>query len=135
MTFGVWLKDVFEKSLSTFVQFALTLIIAGQALDMNFAHELETAGIAAIWVVVLNMIPALTLPAVPPWMDIAGRAAKSFLQAAVSVLVAAGFGWLDVSVWQGALVAGVVAAATVVKGAIALKAVPDAISPASVAKP
>lgn len=134
MPFGTWLKDVFEKSLSTFVQFGLTLLIAGQAIDMSFAHQLATAGLAAVWVVVLNAIPALALPNEPPWADVAARAGKSFLQAVLALVVAAGSGWLSVSVWQGALIAGVVAAATIVKGALAIKAKPDAISPASLAK-
>lgn len=134
MTFSLWLKDVFEKSLSTFVLFAVTLLAAGQAIDMSFAHELATAGIATVFVVVFNAIPALALPVTPPWADVAGRAAKSFLQASIALVIAAGSGWVDVSVWQGALVAGVAAAAAVVKGALAVKAVPNSISPASLAK-
>lgn len=133
MTPGLWLQDVFEKALSTFVLFALTLVVAGQAIDMSFPHELATAGLATVWVVVFNAIPALALPQSPPWMDVAGRAAKSFLQAALALVVAAGSGWLNVSVWQGALVAGAAAAATVLKGAIAVKVAPNTISPASLA--
>jgi hypothetical protein len=133
VTFGTWLKDLFEKSVSTFIQFGLTLIIAGEAINMSFAHEMATAGIAAIWVVVFNSVQVLALPELPPWADVLARAAKSFSQAALAVLIAAGSGWLEVSVWQGALIAGVVAAATVLKGALAIKAVPNAISPASLA--
>lgn len=37
------------------------------------------------------------------------RALKTFLQAALSVAIAAGLGWLNVDVWVGAGVAGVAA--------------------------
>lgn len=133
MTLSLWLKDVFEKSLSTFVLFAVTLLAAGQAINESFAHEMATAGIATIFVVVFNAIPALALPAEPPWADIAGRAAKSFLQAALALVIAAGSGWIDVSVWQGGLIAGIAAAASVIKGAIATKK-SGTISEASLAK-
>lgn len=134
MTPALWLKDVFEKSLSTFLLFGVTLLAAGTQVDISFAHTLATAGVAAVFVVVLNAIPSLALPASPPWMDVAGRAAKSFLQALIAIVVAAGSGWLDVSVWQAGLIAGIAAAASVIKGSLAIRAVPDSISPASLAK-
>lgn len=135
MTFRLWLKDTLERSLSTFVLFGLTLLAAGQALDISFAHQMATAGIAAVFVVVKQAAAAGNLPSFSnPYFDALARAGFSFIQAALAVLIAAGSGWIDTSIWQGALVAGVAAAASVLKGAIAVKAQPDTITPASLAK-
>lgn len=38
--------------------------------------------------------------------DVANRALKTFAQSALSVLAAAGSGFVDVAVWKGACVAG-----------------------------
>jgi hypothetical protein len=135
MTFQLWLKDTLERALSTFVLFGLTLLAGGAALDISFAHQMATAGLAAAFVVVKQAFEAGNPPSFPnPYLDALARAGWSFVQAAFAVLVAAGSGWLDVSVWQGAIVAGVAAAASVLKGLIAVKAQPDTITPASFAK-
>lgn len=40
------------------------------------------------------------------WQDIANRAFKTFVQAALAVVVASGSGYLEADVWEAAAVAG-----------------------------
>lgn len=135
MTLSAWLADTFERAASTFIQFALTLLIGGQALDISFAHQLATAGIAAFFVVVLNALPSLNFSFAPDSLqDMLARAAKSFVQAMLAVVVAAGSGWISVTMWQTALVAGVVAAATIVKAWLATHMKQPTLTPASVVR-
>lgn len=47
------------------------------------------------------------------------RAAKTFLQAALAVLTAAGTGLIDVAVWKAAAVAGIAAVLSYAQNAIA----------------
>lgn len=135
MTFKLWLKDTFERAASTFVLFGLTLLAGGAALDISIAHQMATAGVAAAFVVVKQAMFAGNPPSFPnPYLDALARAGWSFGQAVIGVFVAAGSGWIDVSVWQAGLVAGVAAAASVLKGVIAIKRSPATITPASLAK-
>lgn len=136
MTPADWLKDTFERAVSTFVLFGATLLAAGSAVDMSFAHQMATAGIAAVLVVVSNALPGLNFSSSNPFFDVMQRAAKSSLQAGVAIVVAAGSGWIDVSVWQGAGMAGLAAGAAVIKGWIATRIHPaETITPASLVKP
>lgn len=134
MNLSTWIKDTAERVVSTFIGFALTLLAAGDALDMSIPHQLATAGVASIFVVVMNALPSLNFSYAPGTVqDILARAAKSFLQAAVALLVAAGSGWLDASVWQAAGVAGVAAAAAILKSWIASRRPANTVTPASFA--
>lgn len=135
MTLQLWLKDTLERAVSTFVLFALTLLAAGTQVDLSFAHTLATAGVATVWVVVLNALPALSVWANPtPLQDVLMRASKSFIQAVIALVVAAESNWISVDVWQGGLVAGIVAAATVVKAFVAERMTANTLTPASFAK-
>lgn len=130
-----WLADTFERGASTFIQLGLTLVIGGQALDISFAHQMATAGIAAFFVVVLNALPSLNFTFAPDSLqDTLARASKSFLQAMLAVVVAAGSGWISVTMWQTALVAGVVAAASIVKTWLASKMKSPTLTPGSVVR-
>lgn len=135
MTFQLWLKDTFERAFSTFVLFGLTLLAAGTQVDLSFAHTLATAGLATVWVVVLNAIPSLSLWANPtPLQDVLMRASKSFMQACLAIVIAAGAGWISIDVWQGGLIAGITAAASVLKAFVAERTRTDTVTPASFAK-
>lgn len=136
MTPADWFKDTLERAVSTFILFGVTLLAAGSAVDMSFAHQVATAGIAAVLVVVSNALPGLNFSSQNPFFDVLQRAAKSSVQAGFAILVAAGSGWLDVSVWQGAGMAALAAGAAVIKGWIALRIHPaETITPASLVTP
>lgn len=134
MDIKTWVLDTGERAVSTFIGFAVTLLVAGQAIDMSFAHQLATAGVAAVWVVILNAFPSLNFSYAPDTLqDVLARAGKSFIQASGALLVAAGSGWYVASVWQSAGIAGGAAAWAVIKSWLASRRPNSTVTPASVA--
>ena len=66
--------------------------------------------------------------------DTAERAVASFLEAFLTIVTVATTSWFSLSTWRAAAVAGVVAAVTVFKAALA-NIRPGTMSPASAVKP
>lgn len=138
MTFALWLKDTLERSVVTFLV-ALGALLGVDALsDFNAdtGKKLGTAGIVAVAAFLKNAALPKAGTGLPPWLDIAARAAFSAIQAGATVIVLAGtaFQWYTASHWQVVGVAALAAAISVVKGALALRLVGDTITPASFAK-
>lgn len=136
--FVVWVKDVFERAASSFVQGALAVfLVAGVSdLDLNLAEACATAGFVAA----CSALKTAAFPkagfGLPPILDVIARASFTGVFAGASVVAAsAGFDLFSISAWEAVGVAAAAAAFAAVKGWIALRYVPEAtVTPASFAK-
>jgi hypothetical protein len=133
----LWLKDTLERTIVTFLV-AIGSLLSVDALsdfDADMGKKLGTAGIIAAAAFLKNTALPKSGLGLPPYVDIAARAAWSAVQAGAAVIVLAGtaFAWYDASHWQAVGVAALAAAISVVKGALALRIVPNSITPASLA--
>lgn len=138
MTFVLWLKDTLERSVVTFlVAVGSLLTVTGITnLDMDAGKLIGTAGIVAAAAFLKNAALPASGTGLPPALDVAARAAWSAIQAGAAVIVLGGtaFEWYTASAWQVVGVAALAAAISVVKGALAVKLVPNTVTPASLAK-
>jgi hypothetical protein len=132
----LWAKDTGERAIATFFVVVIPLLLTGKAIDASLAAQAGMAGIAAVWAVLFNAfgsMPAFVTGSV--WLDLLIRSSRSAMQAMLGIVVGAGSGWLDVTVWQGALLAAGAALGSVVKGFFASRMSKNTITPASLASP
>ncbi len=133
MTIDRWIRDTLERVAATFVASALTWLSAAHAFDANWVEALAIATVPPILAVVMSAMPGLTYTGPVWWIDAAVRTVRQAVQAACSVLLAAGSGIGDVTVWRGAAITAGMAALAVLK-AIAARRVGDTITPASLVR-
>lgn len=131
-----WVKDTGERVVSTIIQTFITLLVVSDGLDLTAKHAAMAAAIAAGMVVLKQAVNAQSAPMFGNrWADLLSRSGWTFLQTALTLLAVEGFDWGSMTAWQGVGVAGIAAALSVVKGFLASKAVPYAITPGSFVKP
>lgn len=135
--FKFWAKDLSERALTTFGQSLLVFLptlLAGHP-DTDFWKTVAIAVIPAVLGVVLNGLLTLKpelLMIKSYYLDMFVRTLKTFLVSVIGTVLAAGpLDLFDASKWKVIILAGLVAAATVVKGALAQKFVKNTVTPAS----
>lgn len=135
MTPAQWAKDTAERALSTLVQSLLVFI---PAILGPWNGEVGKAILAAclppVATVLLNAVPHLRYETSVLWLDIAIRSIRTFSASILGALAATSFDLFDGSAWRLVALSAIMAAAAVIKGAIADKVVPNSITPASLAK-
>jgi hypothetical protein len=132
MTLDRWIRDTAERMIATFVAAVIAWLLAAGSLDATWVEALVAATIPPVLVVLSNALPALVYTGPVWWIDALVRVARSFVQGFLGALLAGQF-VLDVSTLQAAAMAGLLAAAAVVKTLLARR-VDGTISPASLAR-
>ncbi len=133
LTFRRWLVDTLERSLASLVQALLVFVptVSG-AWDGDVGKALIGATFPAVGAVILAAVSASFPPPASWALDAVLRTVRTFVVTVLSAMIADGVDLFDVTVWRSAALAGLMAAATVVKALIARR-VAGTITPASLA--
>lgn len=129
-----WLKDTFERVASSFVEALITFALVAGTLDLSVEGVLKSGAVLAAIVALKQAVFAVSPGVTGNWfLDTASRAGWSAVQAALTVAAVDGFDFADGSAWRAAAAAGIMAALTIIKSAIASRRT-GTITPASLAK-
>lgn len=135
MRVELWIRDTGERVVATFLAAAATWLLAvltGTIGRATWVEALVAATFPPVIVVLMGALPSLTYTGPVWWIDAAVRVGRSFAQGALGAL-AADATFLEVSTWQAAGIAGVMAALAAVKSLLA-RSRPNTITPASFAR-
>lgn len=107
-----------EKTLATYLQAFLGLLVVGSALDASTVQVAAIAAIPAALTVVANGLPAVP-GGMPFYLDLALRTARTYVAAFLGLLLAMPVFSLDGSIALAALSGAIPAALAVVKAGLA----------------
>jgi hypothetical protein len=143
MEFLLWLKDVAERAVSSFVVAVLALLgaqgwdelFANGELNIAFVKTLATAGLVAAAVVIKQAGLPKSGFGLSATVEALYRAMWQGIQAGVAVFAADQFDWFDPTAWQGVGIVVIAALGSALKSFLADRFTTGTITPGSLASP
>lgn len=137
LSFTTWAKNAVERAAVSFGQAVVALVtFAGLSdFDISTAKALVTAGLVGAAAAIKSTLLPTQGFGWSPFIDMLSRAGWTFVQTAAVTIVAASatFDAFSASAWQVVWVSAGAAALSVFKSWVAERAVPDTLTPASLA--